>query len=273
MKISLIVAALLALGVYCAAVALLAWKQRWFIFVPDTKPPAIRATGVAHAREVTVHTDDGLDLLAWLVAPATEAHPMVLYLHGNAGSIADRAPRFAALSRLGWGVLMPEYRGYGGNPGYPTEAGLFTDARAAYATLHDRGIAASRILLWGESLGTGVAVQLASEVTVGAVLLESPYTSLVGIARKRFPFVPVDWLLRHRFEVLGRIGAVHAPVLVMTGGLDTIVPPAMGRAVFAAANQPKALWFAARAGHNDLAEAGSLDAVQAFVAEHCKPAR
>jgi fermentation-respiration switch protein FrsA (DUF1100 family) len=195
----------------------------------------------------------------------------VLYLHGNAGNIGHRAPRLAALAGFGWGVLMLEYRGYGGNAGEPSETGLFADTRAAYAALLDRGIEASRIVPWGESLGTGLAVRLASEAAVGAVLLESPYTSIAAIARRQFPFVPVDWLLRHRFEVIGRVERVRAPVLVMAGGRDAIVPPAMSRAVFAAANEPKAFWFAADAGHNDLAEAGALEAARAFVAEHWRP--
>jgi fermentation-respiration switch protein FrsA (DUF1100 family) len=268
MKTCLIVVALLAIGLYCSALAILAWQQRRFIYIPDRDHPTLPAAGVAHARSVTVRTDDGLDLLAWLASPASDVEPVVLYLHGNAGNLADRAQRFARLSRFGWGVLLLEYRGYGGNPGDPSEAGLFADASAAYASLRDGGISPSRIVLWGESLGTGVAVRLASEVEVGAILLESPYTSIADIARKRFPFVPVDWLLRDRFELIGRIGAVRAPVLVMAGGRDRVVPPAMSRAVFAAANEPKVSWFAPDAGHNDLVEAGAFDAAQAFVAEH-----
>jgi fermentation-respiration switch protein FrsA (DUF1100 family) len=272
MKTTLIVMTLLAVGLYCVAVGLLAWRQRRFIFIPDTNPPALPADAVPRASRITVHTADGLDLLAWLAPAAGEAHPVVLYLHGNAGSIADRATRFSWLASLGWGVLMLEYRGFGGNPGSPSETGLSADARAAYADLRDRGISASRIVLWGESLGTGVAVRLATEVEVAAVLLESPYTSIAAIARRQFPFVPVNWLLLDRFDLIRRIGAMRAPVLMLTGGQDEIVPPEMGRTVFAAANQPKQFWFAQDAGHNDLAEAGAFDAVQAFVAIHCKPA-
>jgi hypothetical protein len=217
-----------------------------------------------------VHTADGLDLLAWFAPPADAAQPVVLYLHGNGGNIAYRSIRFVQMSHLGWGVLLLEYRGYGGNPGTPSEAGLYADARAGYAALRALGIQASRILLWGESLGTGVAVRLATEVDVGAVLLESPYTSITAVAQRQFPLVPVGWLLRDRFDLLGRIGAVRAPVLVMTGGRDVTVPPAMGQTVFAAANEPKVLWLAADAGHNDLGAAGALDVVQRFVRQHWK---
>ena len=269
MKTVLIVAALLVLS-YCLVVGLLAWQQRRLLYVPDKNDPDLPATGAARADTITVHTADGLDLLAWLVHPADEAQPVVLYLHGNAGNIGNRAPRFVQLSSFGWGVLMLEYRGFGGNAGAPTEAGLFEDARAAYRALRQRGISASRIVLWGESLGSGVAVHLAGELAVGAVLLESPYTSIADIARGRYPFVPVDWLLQDRFELLGRIAKVRAPVLVMTAAMDTIVPPAMGRAVFEAAGEPKMIWLAPNAGHNDLVTAGALDVAKAFLRQNWK---
>lgn len=270
MKIALIVAALLAVGIYCTCIAMLAWQQRRFLYFPDAHRPNLSSAGVADARAVTVHTQDGLDLLAWSAPPADDAQPVVLYLHGNGGNIGDRASRFAHLSSFGWGVLLLEYRGFGGNPGTPTEAGLHEDAKAAYASLRMFGIPPRRILLWGESLGTGIAVRLATEVEVGAVLLESPYTSITAVGQKQFPFVPVSWLLRDRFDLIGRVAAVHAPVLVMTGGQDNVIPPAMGRAVFAAANDPKVSWLAPDAGHNDLAEAGAIDVAKSFVGRYLK---
>jgi uncharacterized protein len=272
MKTVLIVIVLVAAGLYCSAVGILVWQQRRFLYVPDTNPPDVAVTGTPNAHTVIIRTADGLDLLAWQVAPADDAQPLVLYLHGNGGHIGNRAHRFAQLAQLGWGVLLLEYRGYGGNAGTPTETGLITDARAAYAALRASGIPAQRIILWGESLGSGVATRLATEVEVGAVLLEAPYTSIAAIAQQRFPFVPVDLLLQDRFDLLGRIGSVHAPVLVMAGGRDTIVPPAMSQAVFAASNEPKVLWLTPDAGHNDLVEAGAFDVVQAFVREHWKAA-
>ena len=270
MMSKLIVAALGAGALYCAAVGFLALQQRRFLYFPDTTRPVLPATVVPTARTLTVHTEDRLDLLAWLAPPANDAQPVVLYLHGNGGNIGYRAMRFARLSRLGWGVLLLEYRGYGGNPGAPTEAGLYADARAGYAMLLASGISAQRIVLWGESLGSGVAVHLATEVEVGTVLLEAPYTSILAIAQQRFPVVPVALLLRDRFDLIDRIGAVRAPVLVMTGAKDAIVPPSMGRAVFAAAPEPKLFWLAPNAGHNDLAEAGAFDVVQNFVRDHWK---
>jgi len=268
METVLLVAASVAAWVYFITIGALALWQRRLLYVPEFDRPDVSVTGVAKAREMTVRTEDGLDLLAWFAPPADATQPVVLYLHGNGGHIGYRAPRLAAMSNLGWGVLLLEYRGFGGNPGAPTEAGLYQDARAGYAALRATGCRPQQIVLWGESLGSGVAVRLASEMEVGSVLLESPYTSITAIGQKRFPFVPVSWLLRDRFDLIGRIGAVRAPVLVMTGGRDSIVPPAMGRAVFAAANEPKVFWLAPDADHNDLAAAGAFDAVRAFISQH-----
>lgn len=270
MKTVFIVAAVLAAGAYCLMVGLLTWQQRRFLYEPDTHRPDISLAGVPGARAMTVHTRDGLDLLAWMIPPADDTQPVVLFLHGNGGNIGYRAREFGALRHFGWGILMLDYRGYGGNPGVPTETGLYEDARAAYATLRALGIPAGRILVWGESLGTGVAVHLAAEQDVGAILLEAPYTSIAAIARKRFPFVPIDLLLRDRFDLIGRISAVHAPVLVMTGGRDNVIPPAMGRAVFDAADQPKQFWLAPEARHNDLADAGAFAVARAFIVDHWK---
>jgi fermentation-respiration switch protein FrsA (DUF1100 family) len=268
MKTVLIIIILAAIGLYSIVVGLLTWQQRRFLYVPDTSPPDLSAAGIPAARAVTVQTADGLDLLTWQMPAADDTQPVVLYLHGNGGHIGYRARRLAQLNRLGWGLLLLEYRGYGGNAGNPTEPGLIADATAGYAALRASGVPAQRILLWGESLGSGIAVRLATEVNVGAVVLEAPYTSIAAIAQRRFPFVPVDWLLWDRFDLLGRIRSVHAPVLVMAGAQDTTVPPAMSQAVFAAANEPKVFWLAPNAGHNGLVEAGAFDVVQAFVQAH-----
>jgi hypothetical protein len=190
---------------------------------------------------------------------------VVLYLHGNAAHIGHRTYRLERFQRLGWGVLLLEYRGYGGNPGRPSEAGLVIDAHAGMAALRAMGFAPAAIVLWGESLGTGPAVQLAVEHKVGAVLLESPYTSITDIARSRYWLFPVGFLLRDRFDSLRRISRVQAPVLVMHGALDQVVPVAMGRAIHAFAPDPKQLWIAPHAGHVDLVEAGAIEVAGDFI--------
>jgi fermentation-respiration switch protein FrsA (DUF1100 family) len=246
--------------------------QRRLIYFPDNDLPHPSAVGLPGVQVGRIQTADGLSLVVWYAAPVAHDNFVVLYLHGNAGNIAYRAHRVLAFTELGWGIMLPEYRGYGGNPGTPSEHGLLADARAAFAQLTTMGIAPERILLWGESLGTGLAVQLASEHAVAGVLLESPYTSMADLAGWHFPWLPVGFLLRDRFDSLSRIGAVRAPILVMQGDRDTIVPPEMGQRLLAAARAPAELWRAAGAGHNDLASFGLLAAATDFARRRCAPA-
>jgi uncharacterized protein len=243
--------------------------QRRLIYFPDNNLPHPAAVGLPGVQVGRIQTADGLSLVVWYAPPADADNFIVLYLHGNAGNIAYRARRVLGFAELGWGIMLPEYRGYGGNPGTPSEQGLLKDAHAALAELEAMGIASERILLWGESLGTGLAVQLAAEHEVACLLLESPYTSMADLARWHLPWLPVGFLLRDRFDSLARIGAVRAPVLVMQGDRDTIVPPDMGRRLLAAAQAPGELWHAAGAGHNDLAAFGLLAAAADFVRRRC----
>lgn len=260
----------LAAGVlYAIVVAGLYTVQRRLLFVPDTNTPDPAGVGVPGVAVVRVPTADGLSLLAWYVPPVQPTGFTVLLLHGNAGNIANRAGRLRAFQQIGWGVLLLEYRGYGGNPGSPSEDGLVLDAQAGLAELHRRGVRAERILLWGESLGSGLAVRLASENPVAAVLLDAPYTSIADAAQGQYPFVPVRLLLKDRFESLSRIPRVRAPILVMQGSADRLVPPAMGRAMIAAAKGPTELWVAEGAGHEDLGPYGAIQAAAAFVRKYC----
>ena len=257
------------MGLYAMAVAGLYAAQRRLLFVPDTTEPDPLRAGVPEVEVIGVPTADGLSLLAWYVPPREADGFTVLLLHGNAGNIAHRAGRLRALNQLGWGVLLLEYRGYGGNAGSPSEAGLVMDAQAGLAELRRRGVAANRTLLWGESLGTGLAVRLGSENPVAAVLLDSPYTSITDAAARQYPFVPVRQLLKDRFESLSRVAGIAAPILVMQGSADRLVPPAMGRAIAAAANVPAEVWVAPGAGHVDLGPYGAVEAAAAFVRKHC----
>jgi uncharacterized protein len=251
-------------GLYLGVAAFLYARQRSFLYHPNTARPDSTVVGLDALQEVHLPTSDGLALLAWYVPPTSNG-PVLAYFHGNAGNLGSRSYRLKHYVAAGWGVLMVEYRGYGGNPGRPTESGFAADARAAMTFLDDCGVASERVALYGESIGTGVATRVASERPVAALVLESPYTSITDIARRRFFFLPVDWLLRDRFDSLSCIGRVQAPLLVLQGGLDTIVAPALGRELFQAASEPKELWVAPEAGHNDLMEHGAAEAVVAFV--------
>lgn len=268
-EVSLLAAALgfvLTLG--GAGAALWAFQDRLIYFPDPTPPPPPAALGLPQVREMRLTTADGLDILAWKLPPARADAPVLLYLHGNGGHVGYRAERAHRFARLGWGALFVQWRGYGGNPGAPTEAGLAADALAGLRALQDTGVTPSRIVLWGESLGTGLAIRLAAEdpAAMAAVILESPYTSLLALARLHYPLLPANLMLRDRYDSLSRIGAVQAPILILQGARDTLVPPAMGRELAAAARAPLDLWEAPAAGHNDLGLAGAVDEAARFLA-------
>ncbi|GAC1337675.1 MAG: alpha/beta hydrolase [Acetobacteraceae bacterium] len=256
---------------YGAVAATLYFAQRRILFVPDLARPDVMAVGQPGLRAITLRTADGLDLLAWWLPPPSRGRPVLLYFHGNGGNLADRAERVRRFAAAGFGVLMPEYPGYGGNPGSPSERTLFETAAAALQFLEAQDVRDRRVAVYGESLGTGVAAWAAMGRRFGAVVLESPFTSVTALASERYWFLPVPWLVRDPFDTLGRIGRVEAPLLVAVGGRDQVVPPWMGRAVLAAAPDPKRLWLAAEAGHEDLAEFGLIGVVTGFLERAADP--
>ncbi|MDB5318109.1 MAG: hypothetical protein JWO26_2721 [Rhodospirillales bacterium] len=243
--------------------------QDRFIYVPDVSAPQLVGAELERVTAGAVTTEDGLRLLTWSMPPLRPDAPMVLYLHGNGGNLADRQRRLGHFMALGWGALMVEWRGYGGNPGRPSEAGLVRDARAALAALEAQGYAPARIIVWGESLGTAVAIPLAAERpgAVGAVVLELPFTSLPDLAALHFAWLPAPrLLLRDRFDSRAAIPRVTAPMLILAGGRDRMTPPAMAETLAAAATAPVETWVAPGAGHEDLALFGGFDVVAEFLA-------
>jgi fermentation-respiration switch protein FrsA (DUF1100 family) len=266
---SLVAAALgVVLTLGGAGAALWAFQDRLIYFPDPTPPPPPAAMGLGRLQEMRLSTADGLDILAWQLPAARADAPVLLYLHGNGGSLAHRAGRARQFEALGWGALFVQWRGYGGNPGQPSEAGLTEDARAGLRALQAAGVPAPRTVIWGESLGTGLAIRLAAEEpsAMAAVILESPYTSLLALARLHYPLLPAGLLLRDRYDSLSRIPAVQAPVLIVQGARDTLVPPAMGREIAAAARAPIELWEAPGAGHNELGAAGAVEEAARFLA-------
>ena len=225
---SLIRAALVLAVVVVLGLAAVWWGQRRLIYFPDGAAPAPDP----RAEEVTVRTADGLRLTSSLVRPTGPGRDVaVLVLHGNAGHRGHRMPLAAALAAAGFTVLVTGYRGYGGNPGSPTEDGLIADARAALAYLGGLGFSPGRTLYFGESLGCAVAARLATEQPPAALVLRSPFTELADVAAHHYPWLPVRLLLRDRYPVARHLAAVSAPVTVVHGGADTVVPPALSRAV------------------------------------------
>lgn len=228
--------------------------QRRLIYIPMGQPGSPAAAGLANGQEISLETEDGLTLGAWFIpAAAAQPGPAVLFLPGNAGNRAYRAPLAAALSQAGLSVLLLDYRGYAGNPGSPSETGLAADARAALKKLRELPeVDPDRILYFGESLGTGVAVSLATEFPPAALILRSPYTSLTSVARLHYPFLPVRLILQDRFDSVQRIGDISSPVLILAGDSDRIIPVAESRLLFDAANEPKRIVVFPGAAHNDL---------------------
>lgn len=226
--------------------------QRRLVYLPGGGPVPAAADGVPGARDVRLTTSDGLTLGAWFVPAATAGASTVLVAAGNGGHRGVRAPLARALSAAGLGVLLFDYRGYGGNPGSPSEEGLARDVRAARSWLLEQGgVAEERLLYYGESLGSAVVTALAVEHPPAGLVLRSPFTDLAAVGREHYPFLPVRALLRDRYPVVELIGRVQAPTTVVLGSADTIVPPAQSRQVAEAAARLHRLVEVAGAGHND----------------------
>jgi fermentation-respiration switch protein FrsA (DUF1100 family) len=201
---------------------------------------------------VDLRTDDGLRLGAWWLPAAQADAPAVLVANGNGGHRGLRAPLARALGAAGLSVLLFDYRGYGGNPGSPSEEGLARDARAAREFLvADAGVPPDRLVYFGESLGAGVVSALAVEHPPAALVLRSPFTDLAAVGRAHYPFLPVGLLLRDRYPVAENVAQVEAPVTVVYGSADSIVPPAQSRAVAEAARRLHAVVEVPGADHND----------------------
>lgn len=214
-----------------------AYQDR-LMYDPDPARTDPRAIGLAHAEEVTLAAADGTRLVAWYT-PAREGAPTILFLHGKGGSLKGRTDRYRYYTGEGFGVLFLSWRGYGGSGGAPSEPGFNQDADAAYDFLMARGVAPEKLFLVGESLGTGLAVQLAARKPVKAVALEAPYDSVAAVAADRYWWLPVQYLIKDRFDALAAIGNVHVPILIHHGDADTTIPIVFGRRLFAAAREPK----------------------------------
>jgi uncharacterized protein len=256
--------AAIALCLYVAFAALLYFTQRSLMYFPDRSHLTPAQAGLPRAEEVTLTTSDGERIFAWHV-PTGYGKPVILYFHGNGGALHYRVARFEKLIADGIGLVAVEYRGYGGSSGSPSERGLIADAEAGYEFAAAR-YSVSQIVVWGESLGTGVAVALAADKPVGRVILEAPFTSTEAVGAKRYWYLPVRLLMKDQFRSDERIGKVTAPLLILHGVRDDTVPYAMGQQLFELANKPKHIVKFLEGGHEDLDNNGALIAVGRFLA-------
>lgn len=232
---------LVALGLYLAACLAMFFLQRQILFVPGTRDVALDVALVPNAQVIELATDDKETIKAWWVPPRDDTQPVYLYFHGNAETLASRDKRFGLLTADGAGLLGVSWRGYGGSTGSPSEAGFQRDALAASAWLREQGIGPERLIVFGESVGTGIAVWLSSQQATGALILDSPYTALDRLGQQRYPWLPVSLLMRDHFDSLQWAASITVPVFVFQCTEDPLVPYAMGQELFAA--------FAARDKH------------------------
>lgn len=255
------------------AVLSLIWLgQRRLIYFPDTRPPSLEHAGLAGAEAVTFSTSDGLRLGAWfVVGTGLSPRPTVVVFSGNAGHRGYRVPLAAALRSRGLNVLLTDYRGYGRNPGTPTEDGLADDARAARAYALSRpDVDPARVVYFGESLGAAVAVRLAVEQPPAALILRSPFASLSSIGQYHYPLLPVRLLLRDRFPSIDLAPRIRCPVLVIAGTMDSIIPIEHTRRLYDAIAAPKT-FVEIDADHNDAALLDGEPMIQAIVRFVSKP--
>ncbi|MFZ2524564.1 MAG: alpha/beta hydrolase [Candidatus Ferrigenium altingense] len=248
------------LGILAAAYGglalLLYFFQARLVFYPETGREIIATPGQAGLQyeDIRLTTSDGLDLHGWHIpAPQTHAQPRgtVLFLHGNAGNISHRIDSLQMFHRLGYSTLIFDYRGYGNSGGTPSEQGTYRDAEAAWRYLTEqRRIPSCRIVLFGESLGGAVGAWLAARQKPAALVIASGFTSVPGLARHFYPYLPVQWLARIRYDTEKNLRAVAAPVLIAHSPEDEIIPFEHGQALFEAANPPKRFLELA-GGHND----------------------
>ena len=254
-------------AVALAALALVWLFQRRLIYFPDSRTPGDVRSAMPAAEQVRFETADGLLLAGWLVPAAGPANGYTaVVFNGNAGNRSNRAPLAGALARRGFAVLLFDYRGYGGNAGSPSEAGLLRDARAAVGYLTgERAVSPSRLVYFGESLGAAVALALALEQAPAALVLRSPFTSLTDMAKAHYPFLPGGPLLKDRYESIAKIGGVESPILIIAGERDTIVPASQSRSLYERAPEPKRLVIILGADHNDPELAWGDELIEAIV--------
>jgi fermentation-respiration switch protein FrsA (DUF1100 family) len=238
-------------GCYLSLLAILFVIQRRLLYYPShLYVPLSDARANPAFREISVRTDDGIALKAWY-APATSKPYTIVFFHGNADCLYTASQVADPYIAEGYGFLLTEYRGYSGLPGTPTESGLYDDGRAYIRELAVHGVENGRIIVYGHSLGTGVAVQMAEEFCVAGLMLLAPYLSMPKLAAKHFPIFPAAYLTLDRFDNERKIGTVRVPLLVVNGAADEVVPAQQGRTLYSLANEPKEFRSIPNRGHND----------------------
>jgi fermentation-respiration switch protein FrsA (DUF1100 family) len=194
-------------------------------------------------KEIFIETDNNIKLKSWFINKDLKKFKTVVFFHGNAGNLLNRVHKINELNKLDINILLTSWRGFSGNKGKPSEKNLYYDAQQIIDWLKAQGLDNKDIVLYGESLGTGVATELASKNNFGGIILESPFTSMVDTAKIYYPYLPVNFLLKDRYDSKSKIKDIKSPILIMHGKMDNIVPQQMGLELFEKANNPKYSYF------------------------------
>lgn len=236
---------LAALAVYLLIMLGMFLFQRRLMYYPEIEILEPAHYGIGNVKVIPLVTEDKVSIEAWHVLQADTSLPLIVYFHGNAGHVGDRMAKIAEFAAAGFGILAVSYRGYGKSQGRPSERGLYEDARTALRhALREIGLKPRDVVLYGESLGTGIAVHTAkvmadSGTPVGGLVLEAPYTSVARRSQEMYPFIPARWLVKDKYPSIDKIAHIDCPLLLFHGELDTVIPVHHGRALLAAAKEPK----------------------------------
>ncbi len=262
MKKALVSLAVALVAAYVAAAAFMYINQRSFVFVPSGALELPADKGLSGVSVESATMADGTEIAVWTAEPSDPDKPTVLYFHGNSGNLSTRWKRFKTILDTGYGLHAPTHRGYAGAGGSPSETALVSDGLEHFDTVAAAG---KDIIVHGESLGTGIAAAVAAERPgVKLLVLEAPYTALVDMAAEAYPWLPVGFLMTDQMPTRERIGNVSAPVLIVHGTKDRIIPVEHGRRLFDLAPEPKDLLIIEGAGHGDLWDNGLWDKVQSM---------
>ncbi len=264
MSFSLIKIGLAFGALYLMLLLGLFFGQKRLVYIPDRTRIAPEAVGLENVDEVVFRPDGAVRLLAWYAKPRP-GRPTILYFHGNAGNLAGRTDRIRVFKNAGYGIIVMSYRGYSGGTGSPSEAANISDGLHVYDWLVSNGTAAGDVVLYGESLGSGVATQVAVQRHIAGLILDAPFSSLVEVAQRAYPFVPVGPFLKERYQSDGFIDLIDVPLLILHGARDQVIPVEFGQSLFETAKQPKKIVVFPKGNHSDLFEHGAFDRIRDFL--------
>ena len=215
--------------------------------------------------EIFIKTEKDIKLKSWLIEKDLKKYKTIVFFHGNAGNLFNRVHKLNKLNKLDINILIISWRGFSGNSGKPTEKNLYSDAKFSIKWLNNLGVNNNKIILYGESLGSGVAVELGQNNTFNSIILESPFTSIAKAAKIYYPYLPINQLLKDRYDSIDKINKITTPILIMHGMKDNIVPHVMGVKLFQKANQPKYSYFPKDDDHMMDFNKELLDTVRVFI--------